>query len=118
AYGNITKRLISADLVLGLRMNINRPFGNGADDNNNGTIDDQAEITGALERLWKNSNLDIGRTPPANQPGLAFDANGDGVIYTAGNPVSKQELYSKQDFARQLYVLMMLLTDSGYLQPL
>lgn len=115
---NMTKRLVSADLVNGLRMNINRPFGNGADDNNNGTIDDQAEITGALERLWKNSNLDIGRVAPANQPGLTFDANGDGIIYTAGNPVTKQEAYSKQEFARQLYVLMMLLTDSGYVRPL
>ncbi len=36
-------RAISPDLLLGLRMDINRPFGNGIDDNGNGTIDEPLE---------------------------------------------------------------------------
>ena len=33
------KKMLSPDLVMGLRMDINRPFGNGRDDNANGVVD-------------------------------------------------------------------------------
>ncbi len=46
--GNSTEiaKLVSPNLIAGLRMDINRPFGNGADDNNNGLVDEPGGISG------------------------------------------------------------------------
>ncbi len=108
-------RLISPDLVLGLRMDLNKPFGNGADENNNGVVDDVAELQNNLERIWKNTAVDGSN----GTIGLAFDANQDGKFVIANTPASTiSEYYSRQQFAKQLYVLVMLLADYNYRCPL
>ena len=40
---NAIQDLLAPDLRRGLKMNINRPFGNGADDDNDGAVDDSDE---------------------------------------------------------------------------
>ena len=67
---SLLQNLLDPDIVAGHRMDLNRPFGNGQDDNGNGMIDEPAE-----------SDVTVG----------------------------------KQRFARDLYVLMMLLMNEEYL---
>lgn len=93
-------RLLSPDLGQGLRMDVNTPFGNGYDDNNNGVVDEPREWTagGAL-----NGSI---------YEAFVFDGNRDGNY----NAVIDEE--ARQQFAKELYCLMMLLIDQNYVQPL
>ena len=103
-------RLLSPDLGQGLRMDVNMPFGNGFDDNNNGVVDEPREWAagGSL-----NGTVNAGYNLGANQEiQLAFDGNRDGNY----NPVLDEE--PRQQFAKELYCLMMLLIDQNYVQPL
>ncbi|MEK6235324.1 MAG: hypothetical protein N2C14_11505, partial [Planctomycetales bacterium] len=84
---------IAPELILGLRLDVNRPFGNNHDDNSNGIVDESQEI--------------------GNEPlfgGLASaDRNGNGVISVA------DDFNVRARFAKHLFMLMMVLKDSGYL---
>jgi len=102
-------KLLSPELVMGLRMNLNRPFGNGIDDNNNGVVDEPIEnllqhpATGQGQPgqpLWQN-----GPYGP-----IAFDANNDGLL-------DANDLLARHLCARHLFVLLMTLKDSGYELP-
>ena len=102
-------QLLPNEVIAGLRMDINRPFGNGRDDNNNGVVDDPAEATGEL--VWP--ALPTTATAPAVPTSLAnfsnakFDADNDGI------PNSATDMYARQVYARHLYVLMTLLLDQN-----
>lgn len=78
------------DLFAGLRMNVNRPFGNHADDNENNVIYEPGE--GA-------------------QPWYTGDPNVE-MHLTLGASIEARQLY-----CRQLYVLIMLLMDDDYVPP-
>lgn len=80
------------ELLHGGRMNVNRLWGNGQDDNNNGVVDESIEVNG--ESIF-------GQTPP----GYANDYPG------------AQNIPAKQIYARHLYCLMMLLVDPLYAHP-
>jgi len=102
----IASRMISWDLLSGLRFDINRLLGNGLDDNANGIVDDPAEAANELVYPAGVVNaLPAGpvRTQFTNIP---FDHNGDGVI-------DGWDAYARQEYAKQLYVLLMLLADEG-----
>lgn len=90
--------LLDADLGTGLRLNVNRPFGNGVDDevsgNRNGVVDDYAEVN--TERVF--------------DPSISFDHNSDGRL-------DNDDLDVRQRMARQLYLLMMLVKDYTYAIP-
>jgi len=112
---NILRRIVAPELADGLRLNINRPFGNGKDDNDNGVVDEPGETDGPLWDFIKNSSLTsaeqkfedarfppaatefVPDTLPATDPN--FKANG---IQT---PVDHRHL-----LARHLYVLALTLT--------
>ena len=103
------QQLISYDLLRGLRMDINRAFGNATDDNGNFVVDDPDEFQANFERMWQGSALQ-------NQSGILFDANNDGmVLYDRSN--AQADNFARQQFARQLYVLLMLFKDTGYRHP-
>src|SRR5690606_13136528 len=53
--------LVAPEMLAGLKLDLNRPFGNGRDDNNNGVVDEPGEDEGAF---WY---LDDTRLP-ANVP--------------------------------------------------
>lgn len=89
-------RLFSPDLGMGLRMNVNAPFGNALDDNNNNVVDEPIE--GGNEYI---------QSPTGPLP---FDGNRDGVA----SGIAEQP---RQQFAKELYCLMMLLIDQNYVIP-
>jgi hypothetical protein len=95
----IQKLLYSnSDLTMGLKLDLNRPFGNGRDDNNNGIVDEPAETSMAQVTRPR-------KTPAAVMP---IDPGNDGVLG------SNDDYLARQYLARHLYVLAMLLKDEGY----
>ncbi len=107
-------KVLSPDLALGLRLDINRPFGNGRDDNHNGIVDEPGEPD--LEYVWNAS----GTAPPFGMAAQFSDVpfqhtNGQA---TGGGPLGpSSNLLARQLFARHLYVLMMTLIDHGGASP-
>jgi hypothetical protein len=86
--------LLPPEILAGLKLNLNRPFGNGRDDNNNGVVD-ESEPAEANELV----GLYNTETATTNAP-VSYDATG----VLAGNALQARQLY-----ARYLYVLAMLL---------
>lgn len=108
---SVSAQLISPELIAGLRLDLNRPLGNGRDDNTNGVIDEVEEaLIVAGEPLWPASE----GTAPNGFANKVFwhnpyeiDWNGDSTVDQADNAFDRQLL------ARHLYVLAMLLKDEA-----
>ena len=104
-------QMLSPEIVAGLRMDINRPFGNGRDDDNNHVVDEPMEVENAI---WNSTNMSV---PARHTPGTpippnyanGFDINQDDTLF---NTVDKQ--MARQLYARYLFVLMMMLKDEAY----
>jgi len=94
---NLVTQLIAPELRLGRKIDVNRRFGNGVDDNNNGVIDEPGELP-ETNRAFQPHAASGGPLPTtfANRtPNYTFGESGvDG----------------RQLLARHLYVLMMALT--------
>ena len=91
-------RILSPDLLAGMRMNINRPFGNGLDDNGNRVVDEHTQrgLPGVNnesfnESLWAS---------------WSFDHNNDG---RPNNDLANA--LARYQYARDLFVMTMLLKD-------
>ena len=111
------ERNLAPEVIRGLPMNINRPFGNGSDDNGNGIVDEKwpdnpasaaddflnegrGEEVAHLEAFNSNENtFTFGNT--------GFDHDNDGRTTAAGD-TEDDEYLSRQVFARQLFVLAWL----------
>jgi len=118
-------QLFPPEVVAGLRMDINRPFGNGRDDNGNGVVDDPGEINTSnpslSEMLLYDSNLPAALITPIPAPysaiysGVLFNHTGGLAVIDTTNGVyqAQDEFYARQLYARHLYVLMMLLKGTG-----
>ena len=114
--------LLPQDLADGLRLDINRPFGNGRDDNNNGVVDEPGEDEGSF---WASGNSQLsGFTGPNGQFRDAIDRDGDGTITAlergdtdgSGSVNTLAERialhnFRRQMLARDLYVMAMTLVD-------
>ncbi len=133
-------RLVAPELRLGRKLDVNRPFGNGVDDNANGTIDEPLETQRADSTVDTNDNdMDgtinqLGETFGERQAFASVDTtnapvpvnyalaipNNAAPNYTADEPATTTAaqipVNGRQLFARHLYVLMMALTD-GYTFP-
>ncbi|HBJ35112.1 MAG TPA: hypothetical protein DDZ51_10235 [Planctomycetaceae bacterium] len=94
---NLVTALIAPELRLGRKIDVNRRFGNGVDDNNNGVIDEPGELASENNRAFQ-PNAASGAVVPANFANQTPD-------YTFGSGVDGRQL-----LARHLYVLMMALT--------
>lgn len=109
---NYAARCVSPDLLAGLRMDLNAPFGNGWDDNGNGVIDEPFDAdslpTGVERGLYGSLRSP---TDPARNLSFGLDLNRDGRVNAAS------ERLARQDFAKQLFVLLMLVKDRGYRHP-
>lgn len=99
-------RLLSPDLGMGVKMDINAPFGNGFDDDFNSVVDNPQEI---LFNPQNNSFEPLASKPLATP--FFFDGNRD------GNIVPNHDEESRQQYAKELYCLMMLLVDQRYVEP-
>lgn len=96
-------QLMPTEVLKGGKMNLNRRMGNGVDDNGNGAIDDSGE---GNEMAWA--------------PGLIPGYSSPQTNYLNYGPVNGSDppavqrmnrLLAKQAYARQLYMLAMLLSD-------
>ncbi len=111
------KKLIAPELRLGNRLNVNRPFGNGVDDNANGVIDEPIEYfldnyddDGDGNALNNEADETSTETKAfASHGGDAIHPNFSSAIpdYTFDEPTS---VAARQLMARHLYVLMMTLS--------
>jgi hypothetical protein len=103
----VTKGVIAPELLAGQRFNVNRPFGNGRDDDNDGIVDEAEEYSyNNLNEVPVTWNGITGFTKPQ-----FMDLNRDGN--TAADP---QEGYkARVTYAKQLYFLMLTLADRDYL---
>ncbi len=129
--------LLPREMAEGRRLDINRPLGNGRDDNNNGVVDEPGELDatgvaatggdGVEPALWQRDlDTPLPRSflsPDTAQYRDAVDRNGDGVI----NNIERGDLNNdnridlseavyihnmrRQDLARDLYVLAMTLIE-------
>jgi len=115
----IVRALLAPELASGERLDVNRPFGNGRDDNGNGVVDEPGEREPG-ERpqiIWP--YVELGNlataTATANPASLAFfgaaftpfDADGSGAIDLADDELQRQL------FARHLYVLALTLASDA-----
>jgi hypothetical protein len=90
------EQLVAPEIRLGRKLDVNRPIGNGIDDNSNGTIDEPAEVTAEIEAFAATA----GQTVPAGYTGQA-------PAYTFGDAT----VTGRQLLARHLYVLVMSVTQ-------
>ncbi len=115
----IVNQLLAPELADGVRLDVNRPLGNGRDDDSNGVVDEPGEelIDSAPKITWSDNaraggpgpNLPSGFTLAPFRP---LEANGDGVID------DDDSLLQRQLMARHLYVLALTLTlDANGIDP-
>ena len=120
------RRLLPQDLADGLRLDINRPIGNGRDDNSNGVVDEPGEDEGSF---WASNPGPNSLPAPftSNTTGRfrdAVDRDGDGIITdfergdtdASGSVDTLAERVAVHNFRRQMlakdiYVLAMTLAD-------
>ncbi|MCC7476036.1 MAG: hypothetical protein IT425_11625, partial [Pirellulales bacterium] len=150
AFDALTSQLVQqqlpADLVAGERMDLNRPFGDGRDNNGDGVVDDPLEAGEPFLDVNGNGHYDSGEPYidldgnggyafPSDQlwagltgEPIAFDyTNGVAVLLhpavvtklstAVPGGVRNLESQGRQQYARQLYCLMLLLVDEGYIAP-
>jgi len=103
------EELFSTDFSKGLRMDLNRPFGNGFDDDADGQIDDPEEIefVSQFERFSRQDGTQIPNTNGLYFRELQTSMGGSGVG-------SRGRLASRQIFARNLYCLAQLIVPRDF----
>lgn len=123
--------LLGTDLLSGLRMDLNRPFGNGIDDDGDGTVDEPSErLTLATAGRFEMFNGSAATRFDHDNDGWEYrDHNGDGTVDAAdddpslpgalaehleASPVHDRIYKYRQAYARHLYVLMMALVDEAW----
>ncbi len=120
--------MLPPELLNGQMMDLNRPFGNGRDDNGNNVVDEPQEYATSSEGGWKSLFPGLNGSTVMFNIVNSMDFNNDtsssgtsaslqklaSVTDTNGNVYSYSELYARQLYARHLYVLMMLLVDQGF----
>src|SRR5262249_37014928 len=108
----VIKQSFPPELVSGLRFDLNRPFGNGVDDDGNGVVDEPTTSEyNASTRYEVPTSWNASATNPSSPFGSTvnptyFDLNNDGIM--DNNPANAtSDLYARQQYAKYLYCLMM-----------
>ncbi|MCX7424456.1 MAG: hypothetical protein NTW96_02270 [Planctomycetia bacterium] len=96
-------QLLPPEMLAGLKMDLNRPFGNGRDDNNNGVVDEPGEAE-------LDYQLPSAGSKPGDEVAYPFDANNDGVV-------NAQDMLARQLYARHLYIQMLVLMNYHVATP-
>lgn len=91
----VAKQIVAPEFRMGRKMDVNRPFGNGVDDNGNRVIDEPIEVIAETQAFRVDPAT--GQTIPAEYQGVDPD-------YGFGTGTNGREL-----LARHLYVLMLAL---------
>ena len=153
-FDDLTSRLafqeLAPELVAGLRMDVNRPFGDGVDNDGNGVVDDPLEAGEPFLDVNGNGKMDYDTSGKELEPFIDLDGSksytlpldqlwsaltASGVLaepitfdYTNGvavpvykgaiaGGVRNLESQGRQQLARNLYCLMLLLVDENYIAP-
>ena len=120
-------KLIAPELIAGVRMDINQPFGNGRDDNNNNLVDEaslgpQGGPANSAAPDAASEAVNTGGAWPGGYPNPVplYTPNGsnsnslnDRPVLLKGTVLS-QGCKARQLMARHLYSLMMLFADTGF----
>ena len=102
---NLVREYLSHELLVGLKMDVNRVFGQGVDDDGNGVVDDPGEATNETN-VDENGNLAFGAV--FNNSATPLDLDND------FRPGTDDDL-ARYKFAKQLYILMLLTTEDSQL---
>ena len=114
--------LLSPELLAGLRMDLNRPFGNGRDDvpNNAGTpgrgiVDEPLEFRDETNKGAKGQML-WDQHPDFPELAVRADGDNDGIARfpADGSDPYAHGIFIRQLYARHLYVLARLVLDAEY----
>ena len=109
-------KLLPPELIAGLRMDINRPFGDGRDDNNNGVVSTRrAESVPTIPPrrippIPRRYSAHVGREL-LNVTNWNSSLNPADPLMSANLPAGVK---ARQLMARHLYALMMLFADQGF----
>ena len=103
--------LLAPEVVMGLPMDINRPFGDGVDNGSNGIVDEHS-VTGTGNNESGTDQVVTNTTgynelTPTTLTRAAMDHNNDGTANGAGDH------YARQIFARHLMMLTWVVLDTG-----
>ena len=128
AYQTVLGQVMPFELFHGQLFDLNRPFGNGVDDNGNGVVDESGEadnINGPAEPAWT-AGLFAGPypSPQASAAIVLNDADSNWWTQQAPNAASylapanylqqDPHLYARQLYARHLYCLLLLMVDPQF----
>jgi len=105
-------KMLSWELLANRRMDVNRPLGLGGMFDSSGAPLEPGELEAAWNGLFPNVTVNVSFDLSNGRSLTTSDLNGDGTVDWKDQNILARHLY-----ARQLYVLMLLLMDSGYLQP-
>lgn len=128
--------MLAPEVLAGRKMDLNRPFGDGLDNNSNGVVDEPEEAGEPWIDLNANGvydgepfldldgdnafdpSLDIAPTLAAStfEYTMGRDANGRGAT-AGGGRVRDDARMARQLYARHLYCLMLAVMDENYLAP-
>ena len=114
---DLIREYLSPEILGGLKMNINRVFGNGIDDDGNGVVDDQvyrdpADPDNLLAGESNELNSDQDGAPVMdlnNDHNNGLDGQGDDAVDAMNDELARYQ------FAKQLYILMLLTTEDSQL---
>jgi hypothetical protein len=128
----VVKQIMPFEFYHGEMFNLNRPFGNGVDDDGNGVVDEPGETNNnapgfaATEQAWTAGAFAIapaagGGAWPLNdaQNHWWYPPSGAPMAYTnPGYPNSlingDPHLFARQLYARHLYCMLLLFCDPNY----
>ena len=118
------RRLLSPEVLAGQKMDLNRPLGDGRDNNGNNVVDEPEE---ALADVFQAVVDSLGNTVPRPFDHVnGQDVDGDLVFGSNGSslpgdpvpdPAPVDKKLARQLYARQLYVLMMMLVPNDWYPP-
>lgn len=94
---------ISPEMLRGLKFNVNRLFGNGQDDDGDGVVDNPGEAV-SEEAYGASVRSSLPAAVQGQFTDVDFDHNGDGTI-------DAKDKQARQQYAKQLYLLLMLVSD-------
>jgi hypothetical protein len=99
------RQLVGPELLSGLKLNLNRPFGNGMDNNGNGVIDEPGEA----EAFYQVGSDGTALAPTLFDLVQNTDVNNDALVDASDQAFASQHSMARQLHARHLYVMMLLL---------
>ena len=103
----VLRQIVAPELASGGRLNVNRPLGNGRDDNNNGVVDEPGEDATGTRSIWNPAQSAMATSAgfdamfPGLVPQFRVTDNTDPTnpVYGPDDPVDHRHL-----LARHLYV--------------